>query len=257
MKKSLLSVPVLAVVLPSLAAAQGMGMGMGMGMGGEPPKPPAELAGIWDRTNTDNLVRPELSEYGSKLSLPTIVYDDPVVRCEGFSVPRSISSSFGVTKIEVGDDHIIIRSEANAGTRKVFLDGETPSENTNINGRSIGTLSGNVVTIKTDNLGPEGSNAMMANRVPNSGSVYFFSDEFRMLERYTVVDENTLDVVIIHHDPKMLVWPRIIHGEWKRLPDSTPFIQDECVLAEADHATEEEIRRLREERQRQIEAMQQ
>ena len=241
-------------VLPGLANAQAMGMGMGMG--GQAAKPPAELAGIWQRA-AGNLSNVELTEYGSELSMPTIVYDDPNVRCEGYSVARSLSSSFGVTKIEVGDDHVIIRSEANAGTRKIFLDGKTPSENTNINGRSIGTLSGGVVTIKTDNFGPTGTNAMMANRVPNSGSVYFLSDEFRMLERYTVVDENTLDVVLIHNDPRMLVWPRIVHAQWTRLPDNTPFIQDECVLAEEDFASEEDIRRLREERQRQIEAMQQ
>lgn len=241
--------------LPGLASAQAMGMGMG-GMGGPPPKPPDELAGIWQRASGD-LVRPELTKYGSELSMPTIVYDDPVVRCQGYSVARSLSSGFGVTKIEVGDDFIIIRTEANAGTRKIFLDGKTPSENENINGRSIGELSGGVVTIKTDNFGPTGTNALMANRLPNSGSVYFLSDEFRMLERYAVVDENTLDVVIVHNDPKMLVWPRIVHAQWTRLPDNTPFIQDECVEAEADFASPEDIAKLREERKRQIEEMQQ
>lgn len=245
MRKTLLFVVIVFSGTPTLVAAQAMGMGMGMG--GTPAKPPAELAGIWQRASGD-LTSVELTEYGSALSKPTIVYDDPNVRCEGYSVARSLSSSFGVTKIEVGDDHIIIRSEANAGTRKIFLDGKTRSENENINGSSIGTLSGGVVRIKTDNFGPEGTNALMANRVPDSGSVYFLSDEFRMFESYRVIDENTLDVVLVHNDPKMLVWPRIVHAQWKRLPDNTPFIQDECVLAEEAFATPEDIEKLRQER---------
>lgn len=244
MRKILLTTAVVLSGLPSLATAQAMGMGMG---GGMPAKPPAGLAGIWERASGD-LTSVELTEYGSAMSMPTIVYDDPNVRCEGYSVARSLSSSFGVTKIEVGHDYIIIRSEANAGTRKIFLDGTTRSENENINGSSVGSLRGVVVQIKTDNFGPEGTNALMANRIANSGSVYFLSEDFRMFESYRVVDENTLDVVIVHNDPKMLVWPRIVHAQWKRLPDNTPFIQDKCELAEEAFATPEDIEKLRQER---------
>lgn len=243
MKQIVHFLALIIVALPGLASAQ---MGMGMGGGGN-AKPPAELAGIWQRA-AGALTPVVLTDYGIEKSAPTVVFDDPNVRCEGYSIARSTSSSFGVTKIEVGDDHIIIRSEANAGTRKIYLDGKRRSEDENINGSSIGTLSGRSVSIESDNFGPEGSNAMMANRVANSGSVYWLSEDFTMFERYTVIDENTLDVVLVHNDPIMLKWPKVTHAQWTRLPDSTPFIQDECELAEEDFASPEDIQKLRDEK---------
>lgn len=86
--------------------------------------------------------------------------------------------------------------DATAGTRKVYLDGWRRSEDENINGSSIGSLSGAAVHIESDGFGPEGANALMANRVQGSGSVYWLSDEFRLYERYTPIDENTLDFVL-------------------------------------------------------------
>ena len=223
---------------PALGMGMGRGMGMapgmGMGMGGDATAatgPPPELAGIWQR-GAGNLTPVVLTEYGREKSLGTLVFDDPNTRCEGYSIPRSTLSSFGVTKIEVGSDHLVFRYEANAGTRKVYLDGRRRSEDENINGSSIGSLSGAAVHIESDGFGPEGANALMANRVQGSGNVYWLSDEFRLYERYTPIDENTLDFVMVMHDPVMLKWPRVIHARWKRLPDETPFIQGECELPE-------------------------
>lgn len=230
------------VSAPGLSSAQGMGMGMGMG--GPPPKPPQELAGIWQRS-AGNLTPVLLTDYGIEKSAPTNVFDDPNVRCEGYSIARSTLSSFGVTKIEVGDDHIIFRYEANAGTRKVYLDGRRASEDENINGKSIGTLSGGVVSIESGSFGPEGTNALMANRVPGAGSVYWMGEDFRMFERYSVIDENTLDVVLVMDDRVMLKWPRVIHAQWKRLPEDTPFIQSKCELPEDDFYTPEDLEKLK------------
>lgn len=241
--KVLISVLFLSV-LPVLASAQGMGMGMGMGSGGPPPSPPDGLAGIWQRASGD-LLPVLLTEYGIEKSAPTVVFDDPNVRCEGYSIARSTLSSFGVTKIETGPDHVIFRYEANAGTRKVYLNGKRRSEDENLNGSSIGSLSGGTVSIESDNFGPEGTNAMMANRVPDSGSVYWLGDNFRMFERYTVIDENTLDVVIAMDDRDMLKWPRVIHTQWTRLPDDTPFIQSKCELPEDDFYTPEDLKKLK------------
>ena len=230
-------------LMPQFSQAQ-MGMGMGMSAGGPPPRPPEGLAGIWQRA-AGNLTPVILTEYGSEKSLPTVVFDDPNTRCEGYSIPRSTLSSFGVTKIEVGDDHVIFRYEANAGTRKVYLNGRRRSEDVNINGSSIGTLSGGVLSIESDRFGPEGTNALMANRVANSGNVYWLSEDFRLFERYSLIDENTLDFVMVMHDPIMLKWPRVIHAQWTRLPDDTPFIQSECELPERDFHTEDDLDALR------------
>lgn len=233
---------ILTALLPAATHAQGMGMGMGATGG----KPPEGLAGIWQRSG-GSLTPVILTEYGKKKSQGTVVFDDPNTRCEGYSIARSGLSSFGVTKIETGDDFITIRYEANAGTRKVYLDGKRRSEDENINGSSIGRLSRGVVEIESDNFGPEGTNALMANGVADAGSVYWLGEDFKMYERFSVVDENTLDYVMVMVDPVMIEWPRVIHAKWKRLPDDTPFIQSECELPEEDFYTPEDLEKLRKE----------
>ena len=192
---------------------------------------PLSLAGIWQRSG-GALTPVVLTPYGLAKSQDTAVFDDPNVECKGYSIPRSTLSGFGVTKIEVGADYLIIRYEANAGTRKVFLDAETQSQDSGLNGRSIGSVSRGVVSIVSKEFGEEGRNAFMARGVKGAGTVYPMGERFTLFERYQVLDNNTLDFVMVMQDPKILEVPRVIHAQWTRLPDDTPFLQEECVLPE-------------------------
>ncbi len=192
---------------------------------------PLNLAGIWQRS-AGPLTPVVLTEYGLKKSQETDVFDDPNVECRGYSIPRSTLSGFGVTKIEVGADHVIFRYEANAGTRKVFLDAETPSQDSGLNGSSVGSVARGAVSIVSRNFGAEGENAFMARGVDDAGTVYPMGAAFTLFERYQLIDDNTLDFVMVMQDPQILAIPRVIHAQWTRLSDETPFLQEECVLPE-------------------------
>lgn len=82
------------------------------------------LTGVWQRSG-GALTPSKLTEYGKSVSAGTGVFDDPTTRCEGFSIPRSTISEFGVTKITVGKDAITISYEGE-GDRRIPLDGKTP-----------------------------------------------------------------------------------------------------------------------------------
>jgi len=47
-----------------------------------------------------------------------------------------------------------------------------------------------------------------------------------------VIDNDTLDFAMVMQDLKILAIPRVIHAQWTRLLDVTPFLQKECVLPE-------------------------
>ena len=90
----------------------------------------ADFTGIWQRSGSV-LSLMKLTEEGKKRSQETAAFDDPVVRCEGFSIARAGQSSFQVTKIEQDEESITFNWEQNAISNKVFLDGKRPSVTTN------------------------------------------------------------------------------------------------------------------------------
>jgi hypothetical protein len=192
---------------------------------------PLAMNGIWQR-GAGALTPHLLTDYGLAESSKTGVFDDPNVECRGYSIPRSTLSGFGVTRISVGDDHIVISYEANAGTRKIFLDGVTPSEISGVNGVSTASFAGGAVSIISRDFGPEGENALLAAGIKGAGTVYPMSADFTLYERYRMINANTLDFVMVMQDPKILAIPRVIHAQWKKLPDTTLFLQEECVLPE-------------------------
>lgn len=206
--------------------------------GKSPAGVPLAMTGLWQRS-AGTLTPTLLTDYGMQESAKTNVFDDPNVECRGYSIPRSTLSGFGVTKIEVGDDHVVIRYEANAGTRKLFLDGVTPAENTGVNGVSIGSIANGAVSIVSRDFGEEGENAFLAARIKGAGAIFPMGKEFTLFERYRMINADTLDFVMVMQDPKILQIPRVIHSRWTRLPDDTPFFQEECVLAEDEFFREE------------------
>jgi hypothetical protein len=191
------------------------------------------LTGVWQRSG-GALTPSKLTEYGKSKSAGTGVFDDPTTRCEGFSIPRSTISEFGVTKIVVGKDAVTISYEGE-GDRRIPLDGKTPGKSTTIAGESIARINKGSIEIESRNFGPEGRNMMLAPGIAGAGTVYPLSAEFTLFERYTPIDSNTLDFVMVMNDPKITVWPRVIHAKWKRISDED-FIPGECVLPEKPFA---------------------
>lgn len=200
---------------------------------------PLTMAGIWQRS-AGALTPVVLTDHGLAKSQETDVFDDPNVECRGYSIPRSTLSGFGVSKIEVGDDHVMFRYEANAGTRKIFLDGKTKSQDSGLNGSSTASVARGVLSIVSQDFGAEGENAFMARGVKDAGVVYPMGKTFTLFERYRMIDKNTLDFVMVMQDPDILRIPRVIHAQWTRLADDTPFLQEECVLPEDEFFKAEE-----------------
>ena len=189
----------------------------------------AMLSGVWQRSG-GSLTPSKLTEYGKSKSAGTGVFDDPTTRCEGFSIPRSTISEFGVTKIVVEDDAVTISYEGE-GDRRIPLDGKTPGTSASIAGQSIARINRGSIEIESSNFGPEGKNMMLAPGIEGAGTVYPLSADFTLFERYTPIDANTLDFVMVMNDPKMTVWPRVIHAKWTRIEDDA-FIPGECILPE-------------------------
>lgn len=199
---------------------------------------PAELSmltGVWQRSG-GALTPAQLTEYGKSKSAGTGVFDDPTTRCEGFSIPRSTISEFGVTKIEYAEDHIVISYEGE-GERRIPLDGRTAGGSETIAGQSIARVRNGAIEIESRNFGQEGTNWMLAPGIEGAGIVYPLSEEFTLFERYTPIDENTLDFVMVMNDPKITVWPRVFHTRWTRIANED-FIPGECVLPEQPFAAD-------------------
>ena len=192
--------------------------------------PIEQFSGVWQRS-AGNLTPVRLTEYGLKVSAGTGTFDDPTTACKGFSIPRSTISEFGVTKI-AADKGVVTISYENEGDRRMPLDGKTVSTSKTLAGDSVARLVGNSIEIESTGFGPEGRNMMMGQGIPGAGIVYPLSEQARVFERYTLLSPDTLDFVMVIQDPKITVWPRVIHARWKKLPADTPFIEGQCELPE-------------------------
>jgi hypothetical protein len=191
------------------------------------------MTGVWQRSG-GALTPAKLTAYGKSKSAGTGVFDDPTTRCEGFSIPRSTISEFGVTKIVVEKDVVIISYEGE-GDRRIPLDGKTVGGAPGIAGKSIARIVKGAIEIESRDFGPEGKNMMLAPGIEGAGTVYPLSADFTLFERYKPIDKDTLDFVMVMNDPKMTVWPRVFHTKWKRIADED-FIPGECVLPEKPFA---------------------
>ncbi len=184
-----------------------------------------DFSGLWQRSgNVLSLMK--LTENGKSLSQPTEVFDDPVVRCEGFSIARAGQTGFQVTRIEQDDESITFHWEQNAISNKVYFDGETPSVTTNAQSTSYATLKRGALFVESFDFDPEA--AAMARGIPDAGVIYHFGEGFKLLERLEKIDDNTIDYMSVWVNPEILEWPRVVHAQWTRMPEETYFIPSEC-----------------------------
>lgn len=185
----------------------------------------ADFSGIWQRSGRV-LSLMKLTEEGKKRSKATAVFDDPLVRCEGFSIARAGQSSFQVTKIEQDKESITFNWEQNAISNKVYLDGKRPSVTTNAQSTSYATVQRGAVFIESSDFDPKA--ASMATGIPEAGMLFHYGKGFKLLERLQKVDDNTIDYMSVWVNPEILEWPRVVHTQWTRLPEDTYFIPSEC-----------------------------
>jgi len=187
-------------------------------MGSGATESSAIITGLWERSRGYS-VGVELTPYGEELIDGLTVMDDPEVFCEGYNVPRTSFASNTAVRLVEHSDRFEIYYEHNAAERVVYLDGKTATDATRMLGTSVGRRERNTIVIETSGF-PDGL---------SHGQGLVTTDEFQFLERYTLrEDGNTLEVLLMAIDPKVLKWPRISHAFWTRLPEDTFFYPSEC-----------------------------
>ena len=215
-KKLSTSVTVLLMVI-SFGAAVPASAQRG-GIGGSAMGSSATITGLWERSRGYS-VGVELTPYGEDLINGLTIMDDPEVFCEGYNVPRTSFASNTAVRLVEHPDRFEIYYEHNAAERVVHLDGGTATDATRMLGTSVGRREGNTIIIETNGF-PDGL---------SHGQGLVTTDEFQFLERYTLRENgNTLEVLLMAIDPKVLKWPRISHAFWTRLPEDTFFYPSEC-----------------------------
>jgi hypothetical protein len=121
-------------------------------------------------------------------------YDDGVLRCLAYGLPRLFGNPYNMTIYDAGTHYLFLYVDHNS-PRQVWMDGRKADANTPItsNGFSVGHWEGKELVIETTHLLPgwlDGSG------LPMSG------DGTRIVERYSVAEDGqTMDRVMTIYDP--------------------------------------------------------
>ena len=184
---------------------------------------PGDLSGIWQAQRTRSQVVPEDPQFttvGREAQNNFDTSKDPYLRCIVY-MPRGMIA-WQPTRIEIveSDERVWILFEAYHQIRRIFLDGRPPldGEGRLWLGHSNGHWEGDTLVVETTNL--------------KIGTTYHWqglplSAETRLVERFTRLDDETLEVMITVFDPVNY------HEPWDtrnvfRLDAEAHFFEYEC-----------------------------
>jgi hypothetical protein len=220
------------------AAGQRGGGGAGGGRGGGAPAPPAgpvkrmpdgkpDMTGYWAggpaAANIMNSIQeiggkpvdqasrrmPYTPEYAGKAKANlTNLFDEPELHCFLSGVPLQTSRQFGFQIISTPGYWLTI-NEFMGAVRHIPTDGRphiSPAIKL-FNGDSVGRWEGDTLVIETTNSNDR-------TWLDNIGNVH--SDELKVVERWTPVDANTIQVETTMTDPKAYTEPYKITGTMRR-----------------------------------------
>jgi hypothetical protein len=143
---------------------------------------------------------------------------DPQTRCLPGAVPRSFFHS--ANHIVQPPGYVVFLTTNNHAARIIPLDGRPPLGH-DIKlwmGDSRGRWEGNTLVVDVRNQNAKGRFDMVGN---------FASDEVYIEERWTIVDENTIDYTATFHDPNVYTRPWTIRAQAVRIPPSDEPYGDE------------------------------
>ena len=184
---------------------------------------PGDLSGIWQAQRNRSQVLPEDPQFTPQGRETQNNFDpslDPYLRCIVY-MPRGMIA-WQPTRIEIteSEDRVWILFEAYHQVRRIFLDGRLPLEGEGPLwlGHSNGHWEDDTLVVETVNL--------------KSGTTYHWeglplSDETRLVERFTRLDDETLEVQITVFDAVNY------HEPWQttnvfRLDSEAHFFEYEC-----------------------------
>ncbi len=119
-------------------------------------------------------------------------------------------------------DEILIAYDYNHTSRVIHLDGR-PHLSPNIRlfmGDSVGHWEGNTLVVDTTNYN---------GRVAYSREIPYLSDQLHTLERFTVVDANTIDYEATIEDPALFTRPWTVAGYFTRVPPGVESLEFACA----------------------------
>ena len=162
---------------------------------------PVDITGNWNnrykfRVTVDDLEPKPVSmtPAGRALYESNEKYDDPVLRCLAYGLPRLFGNPYNMTIYDAGSHYLFLYVDHNS-TRRIWMDGSTPGNDTQAtaNGFSMGHWEGDELVIETTHLLPGWLD----------GSGYPMSGEgTRIMERYSISDDGlTMDRVMTISDP--------------------------------------------------------
>jgi hypothetical protein len=129
-------------------------------------------------------------------------------------------------------NYVVVLYSPNGGgsgsSRTIALDGR-PHIGANIKlwaGDSVGHWEGNVLVVDVTNINEHGWYDWAGN---------FHSDELHLVERWTIVDADTIDYEVTSYDPKVFTKPWTLKNEFKRNKKTDrEMFEDACYEGEKD-----------------------
>ncbi|EIZ80066.1 hypothetical protein WSK_1433 [Novosphingobium sp. Rr 2-17] len=159
-------------------------------------------------------------------------YDYTKSRCSAPGMPRMMMTPRPF-KIFQRPEMVTLAFQWNQLVRQIDLRTNPPKKKAaeeafpvpTMKGDTTGRWDGNTLVAHTTGLSPD---KLLDNMLPNG-------DQLDLVERLTLVDENTLEERITITDPEMYTKPWDAVITYKRLPDSTyPFPEDICLDRKQD-----------------------
>lgn len=189
---------------------------------------PSHLNGFWEiPVGSRSIPQASLVDSISQEKLDEIAFHDArAIRwCNMLGVPHIMTQQSRPLEIWAGPNHVaMLVLTKQASPRYAYLDMEQHVDplifDPSTNGQSIAHWEGD--TLVVDTIGFSGDKGGLA--IPGGG---FRTEQSRLLERFTLIDDETLSIVSTWTDPGVFAEPHTYEIRYKRLPDSyqpPPFI---------------------------------
>jgi hypothetical protein len=149
-------------------------------------------------------------------------------------VPRDATA--GAFRMEYIPGFVVMHSQGlGSPTRIIPLDGRAH-------------LNGNVKLMMGDSVGRWQGHTLVVETTNNSGDTWFdkhgtwHSEEMRVVEQWTMVDQNTLYYQAIVYDPKVFTRPWSLAMTFDKMPENMSFVTREEACHEGERSVDRSVR---------------
>lgn len=182
-----------------------------------------DISGIWmaDRRTSQTLPEdPKFTPAGRAAQDNIASYDNPMARCIVHMPRAMIAWTASAMEIIQSEQRVWVLFESYHQVRRIFLDGRppVPGEGRLWLGHSVGHWEGDTLVVETINMHGD---------IPYHWEGLLLSEAAQLEERFTRVDQETLEVLITVTDPVNYEEPWQTRNIWRLDPDAH-FFEFEC-----------------------------